>query len=176
MLYQEYKKIIPGLKKQLGLKNIMQTPVIEKVVLNTCVSEALKTPKILPRALEDLSQIGGQKAVVRKAKKDVAQFKTRKGAALGGSITLRGKKMWIFLEKLIHFALPRVRDFKGLSPKSFDGHGNYNLGIKEQIVFPEVDYDKVDAIRGLNVTICTSAGDDKSGYIFLKNLGFPFRK
>ena len=176
MLYEEYKKIIPNLKKQLQLKNIMQVPVVEKVVLNTCVSEALKTPKILTRALEDLSQIGGQKAVVRKAKKAVAQFKTRKGIALGGSITLRGKKMWVFLEKLIHFALPRVRDFKGLSPKSFDGHGNYSLGIKEQIVFPEVDYDKVDAIRGLNVTICTSAEDDKSGYIFLKSLGFPFRK
>ena len=154
----------------------MQVPSIEKVVVSTCISEAVKNPKILNKALEDLTQITGQKLAVRKAKKAVAQFKIRQGLALGGSVTLRGKRMWAFLEKLIHFALPRVRDFKGLSPKSFDGHGNYSLGIKEQIIFPEVDYDKVDSIRGFNITICTTSGEDKTALTFLKHLGFPFRK
>ena len=176
MLREQYTQSIPKLKKQLNLMNVMQIPSIEKVVVSTCISEAVKNPKILNRALEDLTQITGQKMAVRKAKKAVAQFKIRQGLALGGSVTLRGKRMWAFLEKLIHFALPRVRDFKGLSPKSFDGHGNYSLGIKEQIIFPEVDYDKVDSIRGFNITICTTAVDDKKALIFLKFLGFPFRK
>ena len=176
MLRQKYEKSVPELKKTLQFKNVMQVPKIEKVVLNTCISEALKNPKILNKALDDLSQIAGQKVSVRKAKQAVAQFKIRKGIALGGCVTLRGFKMWIFLEKLIHFALPRVRDFKGLSPKSFDGHGNYNMGIKEQIIFPEVDYDKVDAIRGFNITVCTTAGDDRTAHTFLSHLGFPFRK
>lgn len=175
MLEQQYKKIIPNMKKQMKLKNIMQAPAIKKVVLSICVSEALKNQKMLLRALDDLTQIAGQKVSQKQAKKDVAQFKTRKGMPLGGAVTLRRKRMWVFLEKLIHFALPRVRDFKGLSPKSFDGHGNYNLGIKEQIIFPEVDYDKVDAIRGFNITICTTAQNDPTALMFLKNLGFPFR-
>ena len=176
MIKQEYKKLIPVLQKNLQLKNIMQVPKIEKIILSACISEALKNQKTLTRALDDLSQIAGQKLTIRQAKKAVAQFKTRKGMPLGGSVTLRGKRMWIFLEKLIHFALPRVRDFKGLSPQSFDGHGNYNFGIKEQIIFPEVDYDKVDAVRGFNITICTTADNDKTALNFLKQLGFPFRK
>ncbi len=176
MLKEQYDQSVLKLKKQLNLKNVMQVPVIEKIVVNTCISEAVKNPKILNRALDDLTQIAGQKFVVRTARKDVAQFKIRKGLALGGSVTLRGKRMWSFLERLIHFALPRVRDFKGLSQKSFDGNGNYNLGIKEQIIFPEVDYDKVDSIRGFNITICTTAKDDSTAFVFLKSLGFPFRK
>ena len=176
MLKEQYKKSIPQLKKAMKIANVMQVPKIEKVVVSTGVGEALKNPKILTRALDDLSQIAGQKVVVRKAKKAVAQFKTRKGIALGGSVTLRRERMWSFLERLVHFALPRVRDFKGLSPKSFDGSGNYNLGIKEQIIFPEVDYDKVDTIRGFNITICTTAKDDPSALLFLGHLGFPFRK
>ena len=176
MLREHYTQSLPKLKKQLNLTNVMQIPSIEKVVVSTCISEAVKNPKILNKALEDITQITGQKVAVRKAKKAVAQFKIRQGLALGGSVTLRGKRMWAFLEKLIHFALPRVRDFKGLSPKSFDGHGNYSLGIKEQIIFPEVDYDKVDSIRGFNITVCTTSGDDKTALTFLKHLGFPFRK
>ena len=176
MLQETYKKIRPKLQKQMKLRSIMQVPVVEKVVLNTCVSEALKNPKVLDNALKDLTQIAGQKVAVRKAKKAVAQFKIRKGIALGGSVTLRRQNMWSFLDKLVHFALPRVRDFKGLSPKSFDGHGNYNLGIKEHIVFPEVNYDKVDAIRGFNITINTTAKTDEDALLFLKQLGFPFRK
>ena len=176
MLREQYIQSVLELKKKLNLINVMQIPAIEKVVVSTCISEAVKNPKILNRALEDLTKITGQKMVVRKAKKAVAQFKIRQGLSLGGSVTLRGKRMWAFLEKLIHFALPRVRDFKGLSPKSFDGHGNYSFGIKEQIIFPEVDYDKVDSIRGFNITICTTTEDDKKALTFLKFLGFPFRK
>ena len=176
MLKEQYDKVIPNLKKQMNLKNVMQVPRIEKVVLSTGVSEALKNPKVLDHALKDLSQIAGQKVSVRRAKKAVAQFKIRQGIALGGSVTLRRKMMWSFLDRLIHFALPVVRDFKGLSPKGFDGNGNYSFGIKEQIVFPEVDYDRVDAIRGFNVTICTSATSNEMALTVLKNLGFPFRK
>ena len=176
MLKEQYQKLCPELKKELNLKSMMQVPVVEKVVLSTCIGEALKNPKVLDHALKDLTQIAGQKVALRRAKKAVAQFKTRKGIALGGFVTLRRQQMWSFLERLIHFALPRVRDFKGLSPKSFDGHGNYNLGIKEQIVFPEVNYDKVDAIRGFNINIQTTAENDKMALLFLKKLGFPFRK
>ena len=176
MLKEHYQKLCPELKKELNLKSRMQVPAVEKVVLSTCIGEALKNPKVLDHALKDLTQIAGQKVALRRARKAVAQFKTRKGIALGGFVTLRRQKMWSFLERLIHFALPRVRDFKGLSPKSFDGHGNYNLGIKEQIVFPEVNYDKVDAIRGFNINIHTTADNDKTALLFLKKLGFPFRK
>ncbi len=176
MLKERYKKIIPDLKKQLKLQNVMQVPQIEKVVLSMGVGEALKNPKVLDHALKDLTQISGQKVTIRRAKKAVAQFKIRKGVALGGSVTLRRNVMWSFLDRLVHFALPLVRDFKGLSPKAFDGHGNYSFGVKEQIVFPEVNYDKVDAIRGFNVTICTSAPTNDIAFSFLKNLGFPFRK
>lgn len=176
MLQEQYKKAVPELKKQLNLKTTMQVPRISKVVLSTCVSEAVKNPKVLNKTLEEFNLIAGQKMQICKAKKDAAQFKIRKGMLLGGSVTLRRDRMWTFLDKLIHFALPQVRDFKGLSPKSFDGSGNYSFGIKEHIVFPEVDYDKVESIRGFNITICTTAKDNKSAFEMLEKLGMPFRK
>ena len=170
------KETIPYLTKELGLKNIMRIPRIGKVVLNMCVNQAVKNPKILNSVQKDLSLIAGQRAVITKSKKAIANFKLREGMPLGSMVTLRGKKMWAFLDRLIHFALPQVRDFKGLSPKSFDGHGNYNIGLKEQIIFPEIDYDTVEAIRGMNITITTSAKLDKEALVLFKHLGFPFRK
>ena len=163
------------LKKELNYKNVMQIPRVQKAVLNMCVSQAIKNPKLLDAVQEDLSLIAGQKAMITKARKDLANFKLRAGMPLGVMVTLRGKKMWEFLDRLVHFALPQVRDFKGLSPRAFDGRGNYNIGLKEQIVFPEINYDKVDAIRGMNITIATSAETDKEAFVLLKNLGFPFR-
>ena len=173
---QYIEKIRPELKTRLELKNIMQVPRVEKVVLSVCVSQAVKNAKILNNVSEDLSRIAGQKAIITKAKKAISNFKIKKGIPLGSVVTLRREKMWTFLERLIHFALPQVRDFRGLSPKSFDGRGNYNMGIKEQIIFPEVDYDKVDAIRGMNITICTSAERDLHARSLLESLGLPFRK
>ena len=169
------KKAIPQLKKTLNYKNIMKIPRIQKVVLNMCVSQAVKNPKILNSVQEDLSLIAGQKAVITKSRKAIANFKLREGVPLGSMVILRGKNMWSFLDRLIHFALPQVRDFKGLSPRSFDGNGNYNIGLKEQIIFPEINYDKVDAIRGMNITIATSAQTDQEALALLKHLGFPFR-
>ncbi|MDE0118594.1 MAG: 50S ribosomal protein L5 [Bdellovibrionales bacterium] len=173
---QYVRKIRPELKKKLALKNIMQVPRVEKVVLGMCVSQAVKNAKILNNVSQDLSLIAGQKAIITKAKKAVSNFKIKKGMPLGSCVTLRREKMWTFLERLIHFSLPQVRDFRGLSPKSFDGRGNYSMGIKEQIIFPEVDYDKVDAIRGMNITICTSANADEPAKSLLEALGLPFRK
>ncbi len=176
-LKEQYKKKIrPELKKNLALKNIMQVPRVEKVTLSMCVSQAVKNPKILQNVSQDLSLVAGQKAVITKAKNAISNFKIKKGVKLGACVTLRRERMWTFLERLIHFSLPQVRDFRGLSPKSFDGHGNYSIGIKEQIIFPEVDYDKVDAIRGMNITICTSAKTDKQARSLLESLGMPFRK
>ncbi len=173
---QYVERIKPALKKQMALKNIMQVPRVEKVVLSMCVSQAIKNAKILNNVSRDLSLIAGQKAIITKAKKAVSNFKIKKGIPLGSCVTLRREKMWTFLERLIHFSLPQVRDFRGLSPRSFDGHGNYNMGIKEQIIFPEVDYDKVDAIRGMNITICTSAEQNEPARNLLESLGLPFRK
>ena len=154
MLSQKYKAEVRGeLQKKLALSSIMQVPALEKVVLNMCVSQVVSNPKILPNVVQDLSAIAGQKAVITKAKKAISNFKIRKGLPLGACVTLRRHRMWTFMERLIHFSLPQVRDFRGLSSKGFDGHGNYSMGIKEQIIFPEVDYDKVDAIRGMNITI-----------------------
>ena len=176
-LRAEYtKKIRPELKKKLSLKSIMQVPRVEKVVLSMCVPQAVKNPKILNNVSRDLSLIAGQKAVITKVKKAVSNFKIKKDMLLGSCVTLRRDRMWTFLERLIHFSLPQVRDFRGLSPRSFDGHGNYSIGIKEQIVFPEVDYDKVDAIRGMNITICTTAKTDEQARSLLESLGLPFRK
>ena len=169
-------EVRPDLKKRLALKSVMQVPRVDKVVLSMCVPQAVKNAKILTNVARDLSLIAGQKAVVTKAKKAISNFKLKKGVPLGSCVTLRREKMWTFLERLIHFSLPQVRDFRGLSPKSFDGHGNYNMGIKEQIIFPEVDYDKVDAIRGMNITICTSAGEDGPARELLEALGLPFKK
>jgi len=177
VLREQYmEKVSPELKKKLALESIMQVPRIEKVVLSMCVPQAVKNPKILNNVSRDLSLIAGQKAIISKAKKAISNFKIKKGVPLGSCVTLRREKMWTFLERLIHFSLPQVRDFRGLSPRSFDGHGNYNMGIKEQIIFPEVDYDKVDAIRGMNITICTTAETDKEARSLLESLGFPFRK
>lgn len=173
-LYKE--KIRSDLQNKLALKSVMQVPRVEKVVLSLCVSQAVKNAKILNNVSKDLSLIAGQKAILTKAKKAISNFKIKKGVPLGSCVTLRREKMWTFLERLIHFALPQVRDFRGLSPKSFDGRGNYNMGIKEQIIFPEVDYDKVDAIRGMNITICTSAKEDAPARSLLESLGLPFRK
>ena len=173
---QYFEKIRPELKNKFSLKSIMQVPRLEKIVLNMCVSQAVKSPKILNNVSQDLSLIAGQKAIITKARKAISNFKIKEGMPLGSCVTLRREKMWTFLERLIHFSLPQVRDFRGLSPKSFDGNGNYSMGIKEQIIFPEVDYDKVDAIRGMNITICTTAETDEQAKGLLESLGMPFRK
>ncbi|MCY4513128.1 MAG: 50S ribosomal protein L5 [Bdellovibrionales bacterium] len=172
-LYQ--KNVRSQLQKEQSYKNVMEIPKVEKVVLSICVSQAVKDPKILTSVQEDLNLISGQKSVITKAKKAIANFKLREGMSLGAAVTLRREKMWSFLDRLVHFALPQVRDFKGLSPRSFDGRGNYNMGLKEQIVFPEINYDKVSAIRGMNITIVTSAKTDEEARNLLKGLGFPFR-
>ena len=172
-LYRE--KVISKLQEEMGYKNVMQIPKFQKVVLNMCVSQAVKNAKILNSVREDLTMIAGQKAVITKAKKAIANFKLREGMPLGCSVILRRGRMWSFLSRLIHFALPQVRDFKGLSPKAFDGRGNYNMGLKEQIIFPEINYDKVDAIRGMNITINTSAPTDKEAKALMTYMGFPFR-
>lgn len=177
LLEDKYKKeIAPALKESLKLNNTIQVPKLEKIVLNVCISEAVKNPKLLNTAADELTAITGQKAVITHAKKAIANFKLREGMPLGVRVTLRRDKMWTFLEKLIHFSVPSVRDFRGLSPKGFDGRGNYNMGLKEQIIFPEIDYDKVDKIRGMNITICTSGETDEQGRALLEALGMPFRK
>jgi large subunit ribosomal protein L5 len=177
VLETQYKKeIVPALKTKLGVKNIHQVPNVEKVVLSVCTREAVKNPKIINNIVNEVTQLSGQKAIVTKSKKAVSNFKLREGTQLGATVTLRKDRMWTFLERLIHFSLPRVRDFRGLSPKGFDGRGNYNMGIKEQIIFPEVDIEKVDMMRGMNITICTSAETDDQGRALLEALGVPFRK
>lgn len=176
-LEQSYKEeISPALKKQLGKKNVMQVPRLEKVVLNVTTGDAVKNPKILDGLAEELTSIAGQKAVITKSKKSIANFKLRENVPLGVRVTLRRERMWAFLERLVHISVPKVRDFRGLSPRGFDGRGNYNMGLKEQIVFPEIDYDRVEKIRGLNITICTSAENDVEGKALLEALGMPFRK
>ena len=172
-LYQDKARTL--VQKKWNYKSPMQIPKIEKIVLSMCVSQAVKTPKILNSVQEDLSLIAGQRAVITKAKKAISNFKLREGMPLGVMVTLRGSRMWDFFDRLVHFALPKVRDFKGLSPKSFDGKGNYNLGLKEHIVFSEINYDKVESIRGMNITIKTSANKDEEGRDLLAALNFPFR-
>lgn len=176
-LQLKYKEeIVPVLQKQLGLKNVMQVPRFEKIVLNTSLSEAVQNPKVLNTAAEELAVITGQKPVITKAKKAISNFKLREGMPLGAAVTLRGDRMWTFFDRMVNLALPRVRDFRGLNPKGFDGRGNYNMGLKEQIVFPEINYDRVDKIRGMNITICTTAKTDAEAKALLESLGFPFRK
>ena len=176
-LKEMYKnECVPALEKEFGYKNVMQIPRLKKVVINMGLGEAVQNPKIIEGASEELTKIAGQRAVVRKAKKSIATFKLRAGMPIGCSVTLRGERMYGFLSKLINIALPRVRDFRGLSPKGFDGRGNYSMGVKEQIIFPEIDYDKIDKIKGLNISIVTSAQTDDEGRALLKLLGFPFRK
>ncbi len=167
---------VPALKEEFGYTNIMQVPKLEKIVLNMGLGEAVQNPKIIDGAVEELTRIAGQKAVVTKAKKSIASFKLREGMPIGCRVTLRGDRMYAFLSKLINIALPRVRDFRGMSPKWFDGRGNYSLGVKEQIIFPEIDYDRIDKIKGLNITIVTSAPSNDEGRALLRLMGMPFKK
>lgn len=170
------KELTPALMKQLGAKNVMQVPRIQKIVINACINEAVRNPKVLTNATEEITLLSGQKAVVTKAKKAISNFKLREGMPIGVTVTLRRDRMWTFLERLVHLSLPRVRDFRGLPLRGFDGRGNYNMGLKEQIIFPEIDYDRVDAVRGMNITICTTAKTDNEGQALLEALGMPFRK
>ncbi|ARU54790.1 MAG: 50S ribosomal protein L5 [Pseudomonadales bacterium] len=168
--------VIPALQKEFGYKNIMQVPKIEKITLNMGVGEALGDKKQLEFAVADLEKLAGQKAVITKARKSVAGFKVREGFPIGCKVTLRGDRMWEFFERLVDIAIPRVRDFRGLNPKSFDGRGNYSMGVKEQIIFPEIEYDKVDKLRGLDITLTTSASTDDEGRALLRAFNFPFKK
>jgi len=172
-LYQE--QVVPTLQKELGYENIMQVPRLEKVVVNIGMGEALQNAKALDAALQDLSIITGQKPIVTRARRSIAAFKLRTGNSVGVKVTLRGNRMWDFLDRLINIALPRQRDFRGISADAFDGRGNYSLGLREQLVFPEINYDKIDRIRGLEITIVTTAPTDAEGYQLLRHLGMPFR-
>ncbi|ADA78025.1 50S ribosomal protein L5 [Francisella tularensis] len=169
------KELVAKLKTELGLDNIMEVPTIKKITLNMGVGDAAKDKKIMTFALNDLTAIAGQKPVVTKSKKSIAGFKIRDGWPIGAKVTLRGDRMYEFLDRLITIAIPRIRDFRGLSAKSFDGRGNYSLGMREQISFPEIDYDKVDSIRGLDISITTTAKNDDQGRALLKAFGFPFK-
>ncbi len=166
----------PALMKSLNLTNVMQVPKIKKVVVNIGVGEALDNAKALDAAVEDLTKITGQKPVITKARKSIANFKLREGRAIGVKVTLRGERMWSFLDRLMNIALPRVRDFRGISPNSFDGRGNYTLGLREQLVFTEIQYDKIDKVRGLEISIVTNARTDEEGRELLRMLGMPFRQ
>ncbi|MCJ7694893.1 MAG: 50S ribosomal protein L5 [Anaerolineaceae bacterium] len=176
-LKEQYKnEIAPALFKELELENVMQVPRIEKVVVNIGVGEALDNPKALDAALNDLTIITGQRPVILAAKKAISNFKLREGRQIGVKVTLRGDKMWSFLDRLINVALPRVRDFRGISADSFDGRGNYTLGIREQLIFTEIEYDKIDKVRGMEVSIVTTADNDNQARILLSKFGMPFRK
>jgi large subunit ribosomal protein L5 len=176
-LLERYRKDVRGrLSKEFGYGNVHQVPTLTKIVLNVGLGEATQNAKLLERAAEELGAVAGQKPLIRKARKSVANFKLRQGQAIGAMVTLRGHRMWEFLDRLTNVALPRVRDFRGVSPKAFDGRGNYTLGIREQIIFPEVDYDKVEKITGMNVTVCTTAKTDAEAKALLAHLGVPFRQ
>jgi len=168
-------KVVPELKKTFSYTNQMQVPRLEKIVLNMGVGEATQNPKLLESALAELTQIAGQKPAVRKSKKSIANFKLREGQAVGCAVTLRGNRMYEFYDRLVNIALPRVRDFRGVPPRSFDGRGNYTMGITEQIIFPEIDYDRVEKIRGMDITIVTSAQTDEEGRELLRLMNLPFR-
>ncbi|MBB6094064.1 large subunit ribosomal protein L5 [Povalibacter uvarum] len=176
-LQEHYRdKIVPELQKSLGVANIMQVPKITKITVNMGVGEAVADKKIMDNAVADLTKITGQKPLVTRSRKSVATFKLRDGLAIGCKVTLRGARMYEFLDRLVNIAMPRIRDFRGVSARSFDGQGNYNFGVKEQIIFPEIAYDQIDAIRGMDITITTTAPDDKSGRALLEAFNFPFRK
>ncbi len=176
-LYEHYqKKIVPELMAEYKYKNTMQTPKLEKVLISMCMKEATTDQKVLEKAMEEISVITGQKPKMTRSKKAIAAFKLRKGLPLGAFATLRGARMYEFLDRFTNIALPRVRDFRGLSPKGFDGRGNYSMGLKEQIIFPEINFERVDKMRGMNITVVTTAKTDKEGYQLLEKLGFPFRK
>lgn len=176
-LHEHYKETIaPELKTKFGYKSIMQVPRIEKITLNMGVGEAINDKKVLENAAADMAAISGQKPLITKARKSVAGFKIREGYPIGCKVTLRGERMWEFFERLIGISIPRIRDFRGLNPKSFDGRGNYSMGVREQIIFPEIDYDKIDKIRGMDITITTTAKSDEEGHALLTAFNFPFRK
>ncbi|MDP9316049.1 MAG: 50S ribosomal protein L5 [Chloroflexota bacterium] len=175
-LKEKYQReIVPALTKEFNYRNPMEVPKVEKVVINIGMGEALQNAKSMDAALSDLTAIAGQKPVVTRARKSIANFKLREGQPIGAMVTLRGERMYEFLDRLISIALPRIRDFRGVSRRSFDGRGNYSIGLREQIVFPEIDYDKVDKLRGLEVAIVTTARNDNEGFALLKNMGMPFR-
>src|SRR5262245_19442079 len=176
-LLERYEaEIRPRLSTEFGLRNVHQVPRLSKIVVNIGLGEATANPKLLEKAAEELALITGQKPAIRRARKSVANFKLRAGQSIGATVALRGHRMWEFFDRLVSVSLPRVRDFKGMSPKAFDGRGNYSMGIREQIIFPEVDYDKVERITGMNVTVCTTARNDAEGRALLQNLGLPFRQ
>jgi large subunit ribosomal protein L5 len=176
-LKERYKAELQGqLRDELGLDNIMEVPRLEKIVVNMGVGRATQQRSLLDGAITDLTIITGQKPSVRKAKKSIATFKLRAGNEIGAMVTLRGDRMWEFYDRLVSLAIPRIRDFRGMPPNQFDGHGNYTLGLNEQLVFPEIDYDKIDTVRGMNVTIVTTARTDDEGRALLRALGFPFRR
>jgi large subunit ribosomal protein L5 len=176
-LKQHYQKsVIPALVKEFGYKNVMAVPKIQKVSVNIGLGEATQNAKLMDGAVNELSQIAGQKPVVTKAKKSIAAFKLREGMAIGSMVTLRGDRMYEFLDRLMNVALPRVRDFRGVSSKSFDGRGNYTLGVRDQLIFPEIDYNKVEKVKGMNISITTSAKTDAEGLALLKHMGMPFRQ
>ena len=167
---------VPALQKEFGYTNVMQVPRLEKIVLNTSIKEATQNVKVLETAAEELSLITGQKPQIRRARKAIANFKLRAGIPIGARVTLRGRRMWEFLDRLIHIALPRVRDFRGINPRAFDGRGNYSLGITEQIIFPEINYDRVSKVTGMNISFVTTANTDAEGKALLQHLGLPFRQ
>ena len=171
-----YDEVRPELIQRFGYDNVWAAPRLEKVVINQALGEAKEDVRILEKAAEEIRQITGQKPVITRAKRSVSNFKLRKGMPIGLKVTLRGDRMWIFLEKLINVALPRIRDFRGVNPGGFDGRGNYNLGIREQLIFPEISYDQVDAVRGMDIAIVTTAETDEEAKALLELLGFPFRK
>ena len=176
-LQQYYREqVIPRLRSELKIDNIMQVPRISKITVNMGVGEAVADRKVMDAAVADLTKITGQKPLVTKARKAIASFKLRAGLAVGARVTLRGPRMYEFLDRLISIAMPRIRDFRGVSPRAFDGRGNYSLGVKEQIIFPEIQYDQIDQVRGMDITITTTARDDKSGRALLEAFNFPFRK
>ena len=175
-LHERYdKEIVPHLMKELSFRNVMEVPRLKKITVNMGVGEASRDVKLLDSAVEELRVLTGQKPVITRARRSIASFKLRAGMPIGVMVTLRRAHMWEFLDRLLNIALPRVRDFRGLSRKAFDGKGNYSLGVKEQIIFPEIDYDKIDRIKGLNVSLTTSARNDDEAYALLKHLGVPFR-
>lgn len=168
--------VSPALQKEFGYGNVMQVPRLEKIVLNTSIKEATQNVKVLETAAEELALISGQKPQIRKAKKAIANFKLRAGIPIGARVTLRGARMWEFLDRLINIALPRVRDFRGINPRAFDGRGNYSLGVTEQIIFPEINYDRVSKVTGMNISFVTTAKSDAEGKALLQHLGLPFRQ
>src|SRR6476620_10720936 len=170
------KEVVPALTKEFGYKNVMAVPRIEKVVVNMGLGEATSNAKIVDVGADELARITGQRPVTRRAKKSIAAFKVRKGMPIATMVTLRGERMWEFLDRLLNIALPRVRDFRGVSPRGFDGRGNFTMGVKEQIIFPEIEYDKIDSIKGMNISIVTTAETDAEGRALLTHLGMPFRQ